>query len=61
MEKTHAGWQLCPKCNGNGNLHLHTSPTLTGSTVHACYMCNRWGIISIETGFPPSATLKGIA
>ena len=36
-----AGWQLCPKCNGNQNV------------LEKCRICDDKGIISVLTGKPP--------
>ena len=34
------GWQLCPKCNGDGNLARYNSPNLSTSTHPICDVCN---------------------
>ena len=48
------GWQLCPKCNGDGNLYRYNSPALICSTSAVCDICNGRKIISVVTGLPPT-------
>lgn len=54
------GWQLCPKCNGQGIVSKppyvagdvnHWSDT---SMSHQCNVCNGQKIISTVNGLPPS-------
>ena len=61
MEKEliiNSGWQLCPKCYGDGNLLRYNSPTLVSSTP-ICDLCNGEKIINLGTGLPPSQELIG--
>lgn len=47
-------WQLCPKCQGDGNLFRHNSPALMSTSTDAvCDVCNGKKIISSTTGLPP--------
>ena len=47
-------WQLCPKCNGDGDLFRHNSPPLLSTNARPiCDVCNGKKIISIITGLPP--------
>ena len=49
-----SGWQLCPKCNGDGNLFRYNSPPILSTSSDAvCDVCHGKKIISIETGLPP--------
>lgn len=48
------GWQLCPKCNSDGNLFRYNSPSIIGTgTDTVCDVCKGKKIINIETGLPP--------
>ena len=43
-------WQLCPKCNGRGEV----SPIgISNLTLQVCNVCNGAKIISTLTGLPP--------
>ena len=47
-------WQLCPKCNGDGNLIRYNSPsTIYQGTSLVCDVCNGRKIINKYTGLPP--------
>lgn len=54
-----AGWQLCPKCSGQGT--VSKPPRLAGDISrwsdsvgqHKCNLCGGKMIISIATGLPP--------
>jgi len=43
------GWQLCPKCNGDGNLARYNSPNLSTSTHPICDVCNGAKIIAVAS------------
>lgn len=48
-------WQLCPKCNGDGNLLRYNTPNIMGTNANPiCDLCNGKKIISIITGLPPN-------
>lgn len=54
-----SGWQLCPKCNGqgkiskppfiNGDIEIWMSSEMS----YICDVCNGKKIINIDTGLPP--------
>lgn len=46
------GWQLCPKCNGDGHLGRYNSPNLSDTTAPKCDVCSGKKIISTGTGLP---------
>jgi hypothetical protein len=53
MENT---WQVCPKCDGNKKLiefRRNETEELPGKIV-TCQVCNGTGILSKETGLPPT-------
>lgn len=53
FESTHiAGFQICPKCNGEGFI---SNPMLTVSN-QTCPVCLGGMIINKDTGFPPAGT-----
>lgn len=43
------GWQLCPKCNGNGSM----SSWMSTNVWETCDVCDGKKIISVLTGQPP--------
>ena len=48
-------WQLCPKCNGNGDLLRYNSPSIQGTNAKPIFdVCEGEKIISIFNGLPPS-------
>jgi len=51
-ETINEGWQLCPKCNGDGNLLRFNSPSIISSDV-ICDLCYGRKIISTNNGLPP--------
>jgi hypothetical protein len=52
MPNTGNGWQLCPKCGGDGHLMRYNSPPLlSGNAV--CDVCDGKKIINVLTGRPP--------
>ena len=47
-------WQICPKCNGDGDLLRYNSPSIMGTNAAPiCDVCNGKKIISNVTGLPP--------
>lgn len=47
-------WQLCPKCNGDGDLFRYNSPSIMATNARPiCDVCNGKKIISTVTGLPP--------
>lgn len=49
-----SGWQLCPKCNGDGDLYRYNSPSIMSTNCRPiCDVCNGKKIISIDNGLPP--------
>lgn len=52
--QVHAGWQLCPKCNGDGHLGRYNSPSITTDSCPVCDVCKGGKIINVLTGLPPS-------
>jgi DnaJ-class molecular chaperone len=53
-----SGWQLCPKCNGDGDLYRYNSPPFISTNCRPiCDVCNGKKIISIDTGLPPSGNI----
>ena len=47
-------WQLCPKCNGDGDLFRYNSPSIMGTNARPiCDVCNGKKIISTVNGLPP--------
>lgn len=50
------GWQLCPKCNGDGTLARFNSPNTSSSTSLTCDVCKGGKIISTITGLAPILT-----
>ena len=51
MENT---WQVCPKCDGNKKVKVFTGLTTITHYFENCSICNGFGIVSKETGLPPS-------
>ena len=51
-ERSKDEWQLCPKCNGDGNLLRFNSPSIT-SDEPICDLCYGRKVINIDTGLPP--------
>jgi len=50
------GWQLCPKCNGDGTVlvqNYNGNPTAICYGPVDCNLCNGKKIISRSTGLPP--------
>lgn len=43
-QKQFGEWQLCPKCNGDGNLGRYNSPNIV-SEIPICDVCNGAKII----------------
>ena len=41
-----SSWQLCPKCNGDGNLSRYNSPNLSTTTHPICDVCHGAKIIA---------------
>ena len=50
---TSEGWQLCPKCLGDGHLFRFNSPWIYSDNC-VCDVCNGEKILNIKTGLPPS-------
>ena len=54
-----SGWQVCPKCKGQGSLWFPpglpwNETYLSSGTTFECDVCNGKKIISLETGLPPN-------
>ncbi|HQF37437.1 MAG TPA: hypothetical protein PLL26_07430 [Candidatus Dojkabacteria bacterium] len=52
------GWQLCPKCYGQGTIPYYMkshypSDTTSSPYFYVCDVCNGKKIINIRTGLPP--------
>ena len=48
-----SGWQLCPKCHGDGHLFRFNSPWIYSDNC-VCDVCNGEKILNLKTGLPPS-------
>jgi DnaJ-class molecular chaperone len=46
-------WQLCPKCDGEGNLTPLFNNTTGAAPNEICDVCGGKKIISVLTGLPP--------
>lgn len=47
-----SGWQLCPKCNGDGNLLRYNSPSVSSNAAPICDICHGNKLINLSTGLP---------
>jgi DnaJ-class molecular chaperone len=50
QQDAHPGWQVCPKCNGRGEVEDYL---LGPMRFHKCEVCEGKMIINLKTGKPP--------
>jgi DnaJ-class molecular chaperone len=47
-------WQKCPVCNGSGKIPFYPEYFVVPQGYTTCNVCKGYGIISKETGLPPT-------